>query len=342
MPEPEMPKPEWRRKPLSLREWGVIVVGLTLGLFLGNAILRGGPQIDPWDTAPHPPRNKRNADGTSAAGRRPGVIPRVADAAAEPSREEPDRELEVLRRRVAQLEKRQLEQRLAALEADLDAPASDFEEGVEPSPGNSRPAQTEPSPADSATHDSLQAGAKAQRSAASQPPSRSGGRAASASEPRSAPKAASPAAPTVKGPNGPATLAWWNGLNSVIAREAVMRTAPANLTAANAGGFMEARIQAGRFAASAIAELDGTSVDPDALALGRDLVAWYQEEAALAERANSLLGSNDVAARKGSAGNAWKSSEEQHGKKVDEINRRGATLRTRLSGKYGLAFPALN
>ena len=44
-----------------------------------------------------------------------------------------------------------------------------------------------------------------------------------------------------KSPSGEATLAYWNAVNDVIAREGAMRAAPANLTAGNAGGFVEAR-----------------------------------------------------------------------------------------------------
>jgi hypothetical protein len=114
------------------------------------------------------------------------------------------------------------------------------------------------------------------------------------------------------------------------------------VTAANAGGFVESRLQAGRFATGAIRDLDTTGVDPDAIALGRELVAWYQEEVTLNERASSLIGSGSVAERKGTAGNSWRSGEAQHHKKCDDLNRHGAELRTRLARKYSLAFPPLN
>jgi len=87
----------------------------------------------------------------------------------------------------------------------------------------------------------------------------------------------------------------------------------------------------GRFA------IHSATVDPEALTLGRDLVAWYREEVELAERAKSLLGSNDVAARKGSAGNAWKGGEETHRRKCDEINRR--VRRTRRAIRPPRLFP---
>lgn len=173
-----------------------------------------------------------------------------------------------------------------------------------------------------------------------EPPPR---RAVSSSSPRliaadtSPPRASSPPAVAA----GPATLAYWNALNDVIAKETAMRAAPGKVTAANAGGFVESRIQAGEFASSAITKLDTAGVDADAVALGGELAAWYREEVTLNEQAKSLLGSQDVAARKGAPGKSWKSGEEQHRRKCDEINRRGADLQSRLSRKYGLAFPPL-
>lgn len=161
---------------------------------------------------------------------------------------------------------------------------------------------------------------------------------ASAAGPRNEPSARS--SPAVSA--GQATLDYWHAMNAIIAKEAAMRSAPAKVTAGNAAGFVESRIQAGQFAAAGIRNLETANVDSEVVSLGRDLIAWYQDEVSLNERARSLLGSSDIAARKGAAGNSWRSGEEQHRKTCDDINRRGADLRSRLSRKYGLAFPPLN
>lgn len=141
---------------------------------------------------------------------------------------------------------------------------------------------------------------------------------------------------------GETTLAYWNRLNEIIAKEGAMRAAPANVTAGNATGFVDARLQAGRFASGAIHNLDATGVDPGVVSLSRELIAWYDEEVSLNTRAQALLNSNDIAARKGAAGSSWRSGEERHQRTCTEINRRAAELRTRLTERYGLEFPPLN
>jgi len=150
-----------------------------------------------------------------------------------------------------------------------------------------------------------------------------------------------PSSPSRNEPTGDATLSFWNAINDVIAREAAMRIAPANLTAANAGGFVEARIRAGKFAGDALRNLPRENVDRDVLAHAADLAAWYDDEARLAGEASSLLGSSDFAARRGSAGKSWRNSEDKHRQRCDEINRRSATLQTQLSQKFGRQFPPL-
>ena len=118
-----------------------------------------------------------------------------------------------------------------------------------------------------------------------------------------------------------------------------MRAPPANVTAANAGEFVQARLKAGRFASEALGALDAGGVDAEALQLGRELMAWYREEVTLNERATSLLGSASAADRKGAAGNSWRSGEEQHRRKCDEINRHGAALRAHLRASTAWRSP---
>jgi hypothetical protein len=142
-------------------------------------------------------------------------------------------------------------------------------------------------------------------------------------------------------PTGDATLACWNSINDVIAREAAIRIAPANLTAANASGFVDARLQAGRFAADALRRLSSEQVDPELLAHSQALAEWYDEEARLAGEASALLASSDVAARRGSAGNSWRTAEERHRARCDEINRRSTVLQSQLSHRYNEPFPPM-
>ncbi|MCA9110998.1 MAG: hypothetical protein KDA52_13690, partial [Planctomycetaceae bacterium] len=70
---------------------------------------------------------------------------------------------------------------------------------------------------------------------------------------------------------GAATLTYWNQLNAIILQEGAMRAAPSGgVTASNAGAFLDARVQAGDFAATSLRELETDSVDRQALALGED------------------------------------------------------------------------
>lgn len=262
-------------KLMSHSERAVIFAGLTGGLLLGAVLFRRGSVADGAPAAPQTVRAATPQPSGPAAAR--------------------DDDLAALQARVAELEKKRLAKRIAALE-------SETAETVVPKQRQ----RVEP----------------AQESVAVVPET-------------------APAADTADSA-GTATLRYWNELNDVISREAAMRTAPANLTAASAAGFVSSRIQAGKFASTAIEQLNQNGVDADALSLGKELAAWYRDEISLNERAKSLLGSTDVAARKGSAGNTWRSGEEQHRLKCEAINRRGEELRTRFSRKYGLTFPALN
>jgi hypothetical protein len=140
---------------------------------------------------------------------------------------------------------------------------------------------------------------------------------------------------------GEATLAYWNRLNDVMAREAAMRAAPPKLTADNALSFVTGSADAYTYAAGAIRALDPAGVDPQATALAQEIAVWYDQGAANSREAGSLLQSNDVAARQGQSGKTWKTSAEEHRKQCLEINKRGERLRGELSHKYGLKFPKL-
>lgn len=158
---------------------------------------------------------------------------------------------------------------------------------------------------------------------------------------RSAPAAERHAPAGHEDTQGPATLAYWNQLNSVMAREAAMRAAPPKLTADNAQSFVSGETDAYTYAGGAIRTLDAANVDPQALALAQEIAAWYDQGVVNSRQAGSLLQSNDVAARQGQAGKSWKSSAEEHRKQCLEINKRGERLRGELGRKYGLKFPKL-
>jgi hypothetical protein len=288
-------------------ELAAIVLGLALGLLLGCAVFLRGSAA-----------GSRSANGGGAAGLSPSAASSRLSAGAEEMNgaDSSLRGIEPASRRAEAARAELLADELSALPdapRDAAAPASDA---------------TSPRTTTGATIDGVAPAAAESGTAAA-------ARSAAMPENRSSARNGHPV-------SGEATLAYWNRLNEVIAREAALRAAPAELTSANVGGFVDARIQAARFASSAIGELEGAAVDPDALALGKELVAWYRDEIANNERAKSLLGSSDSAARKGSAGKSWRASEERHSRQCDEINRHGRDLRARLSRKYGLVFPPLN
>jgi len=140
---------------------------------------------------------------------------------------------------------------------------------------------------------------------------------------------------------GAKTLAYWNRLNDIIAREASTRSAPAEgLSAANAADFLSRRTGAGRDASNAIRELDSTDIAPEATALADKLAGWYDANASAADNGGSLLNA-DAASRRGQPGRQYQSSERGLQESVAEINREGERVRASMTRKYGLEFPPL-
>ncbi len=286
-------------------ERAVIAGGVVGGLLVGVFLFKGG----------------------ISAGKTDAVV--VAVPATSPSTDalSPDPEVDVLKLRIAVLEKKLLAQRLAELEAETEESAESDDSQADRQEHPALPTQRLAVASVVPRHEApLQSFVEESAQEIETPPRRS---------------VAEQPAPE-KSSAGQATLGYWNALNDIIARESAMRAPPANVTAANASEFVQARLKAGHFASEAIGALDAGGVDAEALRLGRELTAWYREEVTLNERATSLLGSASAAAREGGAGNSWRSGEEQHRRKCDEINRHGAALRARLAHKYGLAFPPLN
>lgn len=141
--------------------------------------------------------------------------------------------------------------------------------------------------------------------------------------------------------SGARTLEFWNEINQIIAHEAEMRAPPSSITAANAGAFLKSRSSAARYAADALSKLGSRGVDGELVAHAAALAAWYRDELKVSDRGSFLLEKADVKTRKGAGGNQWKGSEEQHRKQCDELNARGAALRTKLAKKYQLDFPPM-
>lgn len=165
---------------------------------------------------------------------------------------------------------------------------------------------------------------------------------ANSSQPTNAPSQNPPREAVNASPSmGQRTLAYWNEMNSIMSREAAMRAAPPQLTAENALSFVNGQSSAFEFASSAFEQLNTDGVDPQAVALGREITAWYKQGITTSQTAESLLGSSDIAARQGSAGQSWSTSEKQHREACLAINSRGEQLRQQLSRKYGLQFPPL-
>jgi hypothetical protein len=289
-------------------EWAAIVLGLAIGLLLGCAVfLRGSASAS------------RTTNGVAASAGSPGAAaPRPSTrGAAEKQPAPPTGEHEPVNRAAE-----------AALAEELSALPDAIGDESTATGGTAEASATAGAITGSAGNRAVESRDAASRDAAS--------RAAA-----DRPSTRTPGARTARAVSGQATLAYWNGLNDIIARETAMRAAPAELTAANVGGFVEARIKAARFASDAIRELDSAAVDPDALALGKELGEWYRDEIANNERARSLLGSSD-SDRKGAGGKSWRASEERHNRQCAEINRHGSDLRARLARKYSLTFPPLN
>jgi hypothetical protein len=124
--------------------------------------------------------------------------------------------------------------------------------------------------------------------------------------------------------------------------EEQMRAVPAGgLTAANVAEFLTGRGKSGEYAAQAIRELSTGGVDADVVALAGDIAAWYEKGTKLNDMASHLLHEADETSRRGTPGKKWSTAEKEHHQSVSALNRRGDQLRTRLTEKYGLAFPDL-
>lgn len=140
---------------------------------------------------------------------------------------------------------------------------------------------------------------------------------------------------------GESTLAFWNRVNDIIEQESAMRAAPlGQLTASNAADFVQRRTHAARFASESIRDLPVEDVDGEVVSLSRRIADWYDEEAAVAGEAQTLLGLQ-AAVRQGGRGDRYKSREKSHARAVERINADGERLRQRLMRKYGLDFPPL-
>jgi len=141
---------------------------------------------------------------------------------------------------------------------------------------------------------------------------------------------------------GPATLQYWNRMNDVIVKETQMRSAPrGGVDAGNAGGFLQARIDAAQYAAAALRGLDTNGVDPEAIEVAELVAGWYDEGEQVAETGRQLLTSGSVQARKGAAGQQYQAAEMAHAKAVAEVNSRGEQVRQQLAARYGISFPPL-
>jgi len=154
--------------------------------------------------------------------------------------------------------------------------------------------------------------------------------------PRTAPR-------TPQQPTGRATLNYWNRMNSVIAREAIMRTAPAGgVTASNAGSFLDRRIAAGEYAATELAKLDTTGVDPEVVALAGEVAAWYRDGVTVCRTGKDLFSGRNSGPDMRAATEQYKASEKAHAAAVNGVNARGKEVRDAMSRKYSLTFPPLN
>lgn len=168
---------------------------------------------------------------------------------------------------------------------------------------------------------------------------------ATGSFPVGAPAAAAhPAAQAASGssPTGAATLAYWNRMNDIILREAALRAAPlGGITAANASGFLDARIGASKYAVDALRQLDPRGVDERVVDLGGQLANWYSDGRKVAESGKALLTRGSVQ-RQGSAGRQYQAAERDHAERVNALNAAGAQVRLDMARKYDLDFPPLN
>ena len=93
-------------------------------------------------------------------------------------------------------------------------------------------------------------------------------------------------------------------------------------------------------AVEALAALDVTDVDADAIQVRKALSDWYAEGVRVSKMAEGLLGSSD-ALRQGQAGITWKLQEMKHNASVGKVNQLGKRVRARLQARYRISFPAL-
>jgi hypothetical protein len=140
---------------------------------------------------------------------------------------------------------------------------------------------------------------------------------------------------------GTPTLAYWNNLNLIFARESAMRSAPPQIDAMNAGSFVSGRTTAFQYAGDAIRRLDTRGVDPTLTSFAQEIARWYDQGIANSRLAESLLGSSDVASRQGAPGQSWQAAEKSHREQNLAINRRGEQLQQEFSHKFGLDFPPM-
>ncbi|MBN1854782.1 MAG: hypothetical protein JW829_18765 [Pirellulales bacterium] len=145
-----------------------------------------------------------------------------------------------------------------------------------------------------------------------------------------------------KGTVGSRTLAYWNKLNGIMAKEEQMRSVPSGgLTSANASAFLVSRGKAAQYAANAIRRLPTSGVDPDVCRQAQTIAQWYSQGAELSHRAIQLLESGSRSLRQGAEGKKWKADEHQHLDELNLINHRSDILRGQMSDRYGLPFPDL-
>ena len=271
---------------MHIGERAVIAGGLIGGLLVGVLLFKGG----------------------ISAGKTAAVV--VAVPATSPSADalSPDPEVEALKQRIAVLEKKRLARRLAELEAETEESAEidDSQAGRQEHPAlpTRGPAVASVVPRREAPPES--GVEKSARGKSKRPAKRRCGTAGGKA---------------LRGTGDPRLLERAERRH----RAGIGDARPAR----ECDGSQCRRIRAGAMEGRSVrlrsaGALDAGGVDPEALQLGRELMAWYREEVTLNERATSLLGSASAADRKGAAGNSWRSGEEQHRRKCEEINRHGA------------------
>ena len=141
--------------------------------------------------------------------------------------------------------------------------------------------------------------------------------------------------------NAERTLAFWNGMNDVIRREASMRSTPSSgVNMSNAGDFVGKRVDAYSYAVSAFDKLDREGVDEKAIRTAREVRGWYAKGLEISLQAQTLMNS-DSQTRRGTAGLQWRAAEMKHNADVAAVNQQAAAVRKVLTEKYGVDFPEL-